>query len=50
MKIRKLILPLLAGIMACALSLGGCRGPLPAEEPVQLEIVDAQPEEEGEET
>ena len=49
MKIRKLILPLLAGIMACALSLAGCRGPLPAEEPVQLEIVDAQPEEEVQE-
>ena len=49
MKIRKLILPLLAGIMACALSLGGCRGPLPAEEPVQLEIIDAQPEEEVQE-
>lgn len=49
MNIRKLILPLLAGMMACALSLAGCTRPEPAEESVQLEIIDAEPEEETQE-
>ncbi len=49
MNIRKLILPVLAGIMTWAISLSGCGGPEPVQESVHLEITDAEPEEEVQE-
>lgn len=46
MNIQKLILPLIASVMACILSLGGCGSRGAEEETADIAVTDAQPEKE----
>lgn len=50
MNIRKLILPVLAGIMACILAFGGCGSPVKPEETADTAAAEAGPEKEEEDT